>query len=73
MFNMYIPKYDGKEDINVLINDWLRILLKFIVLIKMAVCIYIYIIFFLNCILIVILSIFNDQFLWVLSLSETNP
>lgn len=47
MFNMYIPKYDGKEDINVLINDWLRILLKFIVLIKMAVCIYtICIIFF---------------------------
>lgn len=41
MFNMYIPKYDEKEDINVLINDWLRILLKFIVLIKMAVCIYI--------------------------------
>lgn len=72
MFNMYIPKYDGKEDINVLINDWLRILLKFIVSIKMAVCIYIYHIF-LNCILIVILSIFNDQFLWVLSLSETNP
>lgn len=71
MFNMYIPKYDGKEDINVLINGWLRILLKFIVLIKMAVCIYI--MFFLNCILIVILSIFNDQFLWVLSLSETNP
>lgn len=71
MFNMYIPKYDGKEDINVLINDWLRILLKFIVLIKMAV--WIYIIFFFNCILIVILSIFNDQFLWVLSLSETNP
>lgn len=71
MFNMYIPKYDGKEDINVLINDWLRILLKFIVLIKMAVCIYI--IFFFNCILIVILSIFNYQFLWVLSLSETNP
>lgn len=40
-FNLYIPKYDEKEDINVLINDWLRILLKFIVLIKMAMCIYI--------------------------------